>query len=256
MRSLLAFTKKECLEQLRSGRLTILAILFVLFGIMNPAVAKLTPWLLEAMADSLAESGMTVTEVTVSALDSWTQFFKNMPVALIVFVLMQSGAFAKEYEAGTLILPLTKGIERFKVVLAKSGVLAALWTACYFICFAVTYAYTAYFWDNSVAQNLGFSVVCWWIFGLLTLFLTVLFSTLVSTVSGVLMGTGATVLAFYLLGLFPKIGKYLPARLTEGKALVYGAMSTEAYATALVITVLLSVICLTVSLIVFNKKQL
>ena len=62
--------KKETMEQFRSGRLMILGILFVLLGVMNPAVAKITPWLLEILADSLAESGMTVTPVTVSAMDS------------------------------------------------------------------------------------------------------------------------------------------------------------------------------------------
>ena len=40
MRSLIAFIKKEFTEQLRSGRLIILGLLFVLFGIMNPAIAK------------------------------------------------------------------------------------------------------------------------------------------------------------------------------------------------------------------------
>ena len=79
MKSLFAFIKKECMEQLRSGRLWITLTLFVLLGIMNPAVAKLTPWLLEVMADALAESGMIVTDVKVSAMDSWVQFFKNMP---------------------------------------------------------------------------------------------------------------------------------------------------------------------------------
>ena len=82
MRSLSAFIKKEITEQLRSGRLMILGTLSILFGIMNPAVAKLTPWLLETMADSLAVSGMMVTDVTVSAMDSWVQFFKNIPMAL------------------------------------------------------------------------------------------------------------------------------------------------------------------------------
>ena len=51
MKSLLAFMKKEWMEQVRSGRLLILVIIFILLGIMNPAVAKLTPWLLEMMAD-------------------------------------------------------------------------------------------------------------------------------------------------------------------------------------------------------------
>lgn len=78
MKSLHAFIKKETMEQFRSGRLMILGILFVLLGVMNPAVAKITPWLLEILADSLAESGMTVTPVTVSAMDSWVQFFKKM----------------------------------------------------------------------------------------------------------------------------------------------------------------------------------
>ena len=118
MRSLVAFTKKEFTEQIRSGKITFLAILFVLFGIMNPAVAKLTPWLMEQFADTLAGSGMIITEVTVTALDSWTQFYKNIPMALIAFVLLESSIFTKEYRSGTLILSLTKGLSRFKVVLA------------------------------------------------------------------------------------------------------------------------------------------
>ena len=78
MKSLFAFVKKECLEQIRTGRLTITLALFVLLGIMNPAIAKLTPWLMETMADSLAEAGMTITEVEINALTSWTQFYKNV----------------------------------------------------------------------------------------------------------------------------------------------------------------------------------
>lgn len=126
MRSLIAFIKKEFTEQLRSGRLIILGLLFVLFGIMNPAIAKLTPWLLETMADSLAESGMIITDVKVSAMDSWMQFFKNMPMGLIAFVLLESSIFTKEYTSGTLVLSLTKGLERYKVVISKALVLACI----------------------------------------------------------------------------------------------------------------------------------
>ena len=118
MKSLLAFIKKETMEQFRSGRLMILGILFVLLGVMNPAVAKITPWLLEILADSLAESGMTVTPVTVSAMDSWVQFFKNMPLGLIVFVLLQSSLFTKEYQSGTLVLSL-KGLNALRSLFLK-----------------------------------------------------------------------------------------------------------------------------------------
>ena len=58
MKTFLAFMKKEMMEQRRSGKLIILCILFMLLGIMNPALAKMIPWLLEMMADTLAGSGI------------------------------------------------------------------------------------------------------------------------------------------------------------------------------------------------------
>lgn len=256
MKTLIAFIKKEFTGQLRSGKLMFLGILFVLFGIMNPAVAKLTPWLLEAMADFLAESGMAVTDVSVSAMDSWVQFFKNVPMALIAFVLLESSIFTAEYGSGTLVLSLTKGLARYKPVLSKAFVLAVLWTVGYFVCFGITYAYNAYFWDNGVAQNLIFSVVCWWIFGIMVISLVLLFSTMSNSNTGVLCLAGGVVLACYLFSLLPNIEKYLPTRLTDGNSLTYGTAEVKDYIPALVITAGISVFCFVSSIVVFNKKQL
>ena len=57
MSTLLAFMKKEWTENVRNSRLILLVIIFILFGIMNPAIAKLIPWLMRTMADSLEENG-------------------------------------------------------------------------------------------------------------------------------------------------------------------------------------------------------
>ena len=256
MRSLIAFIKKEFTEQLRSGRLMILGLLFVLFGIMNPAIAKLTPWLLETMADSLAESGMIITDVKVSAMDSWVQFYKNIPMALIAFVLLESSIFTKEYTSGTLVLSLTKGLERYKVVISKTALLTVLWSLGYWLCFGITYGYNAYFWDNSIAQNLVFSAVCWWLFSMMVVALMVLFSTVSSSNTGVLLGTGGVVLASYLIGLLPKSSKYLPTYLADGNSLIYGLAEVTAYIPSLIIAVTASIICFAVSIPIFNKKQL
>ena len=256
MRSLLAFIKKEWTGQLRLGHLLFLGILFILFGIMNPAIAKLTPWLFEILADSLAESGMIVTGVTVDALTSWVQFFKNIPMALIVFLLMENNIFTKEYLSGTLVLTLTKGLHRSKVVVAKTTVLFILWSACYWLCFGITYGYNAYFWDNDIAQNLFFAVICWWLFGLWTILLVVFFSAIAKSNTGVLIGTGGIVLAAYLAGLLPKVEKYTPAKLMNSTGLLYGALSADQYTAAIIVTVLLCVICFMGSILIWNKKKL
>lgn len=256
MRAFLAVFKKEWMEQLRSSRFIILTILFVMFGIMNPAIAKLTPWLLKVMAESLEESGMVVTTVEVDAITSWVQFFKNVPMALIVFVLMQSNIFTKEYQSGTLVLALTKGLHRYKVVLSKAAVLTLMWTGLYWIHFGITYVYNDYFWDNSVAKNLLFAVVCWWIFGLWVIALMVLFSTVASANTGVLVGIGGVVFAIYMLSLLPKLTKYLPSLLMDGNSLIYGVKDVEDYAIGIMIVVVTAIICIVVSVPILNKKRI
>ena len=256
MKSLLAFMKKEYLEAARTGKIVILLLLFVLFGIMSPAIAKLTPWMMETLSDSMAESGLIVTNIQVNALTSWTQFFKNIPIALIAFVLIFSDIFTNEYKSGTLLLVLTKGLSRYKVVLAKTVLLLLLWTVGYGICFGITYGYNAYFWDNSIINNLLFSVTIWWLFGVWVICLIVLFSSLLQNNAGVILCVGGTVLLAYLLSIIPKVKAYSPTVLINTNSILTGVEEVDAYVKAIVITVFLCIVCVAVSIPIVNKRQL
>lgn len=256
MKPLVAFIKKEYLETVRTGKIVVLILLFVLFGIMNPAIAKLTPWLMEMMSDTLAESGLVVADVKVDAMTSWTQFFKNIPMALIAFVMIFSDIFTREYRSGTLLLVLTKGLSRYKVVLAKASLLLLFWTLGYGICFGITYGYNAYFWDNGIVNHLFFAAAMWWLFGIWVLCLTVLFSSLLQNNTGVSLCTGGTVILSYLLGMIPKGKAYFPTMLMDGSLLLIGAEGTDAYGKAIMIAASICVICIAVSIPIMNKKQL
>ena len=256
MKSLLAFMKKEYLEAARTGKILILMLLFVLFGIMSPAIAKLTPWMMETLSDSMAESGLIITNVQVDALTSWTQFFKNIPIALIAFVLIFSDIFTKEYKSGTLLLVLTKGLSRYKVVLAKTVLLLSLWTVGYGICFSITYGYNAYFWDNSIANNLFFSVTIWWLFSVWVICLIVLFSSLFQNNTGVTLCVGGTVLLAYLLSIIPRAKAYSPTVLMNTNSILMGVEEIDVYIKAIVITASLCIICIAVSIPLVNKRQL
>lgn len=256
MKTLFAFAKKEWMDLVRSGRLMILAILFVLLGILGPAIAKLTPWMMESMGDSMADTGLVISAVRVDALTSWTQFFKNAPIGLIAFVLIQSNIFTKEYQSGTLVLVLTKGLDRFKVVLAKCGIVTMLWTVCYWACFGITWVYTDYYWDNSIISNLGVAALNWWLFGLWIVEAMVLFSTICRNNTGVLMGVGGVTVGSYMLGLVPKVKPYLPTKLMDGTSLMTGAATPADYREAVVIVAVMIVAFVIASIPVMNKRRI
>ena len=248
--------KKEYLEAVRTGKIIILILLFVLFGIMNPAIAKLTPWLMEMYADTMAEGGLIVTSVQVDAMTSWAQFFKNIPIAIIAFVLIFSDIFTKEYKYGTLLLILTKGLSRYKVILAKTVLLLSLWTLGYGLCFAITYGYNAYFWDNGIVNNLFSSAAIWWLFGIWVICLIVLFSSLLQNNTGVSLCTGGTVLLAYILSLIPKVKAYSPTMLMDINSLLIDVEGIDAYIKAIVVAAVLCLVCVAVSIPIMNKKQL
>lgn len=256
MKSFIAFLKKEILDSMRSGKFIVLGIMFLLFGVMNPAIAKLTPWLFELLSDSLEQEGIIMTTVEVNAITSWTQFFKNIPIALIVFVLVYSNSFTKEYESGTLVLVLTKGVSRFKVVIAKAVLMLSFWTVGYFACFVTTYTYNAFFWDNSIAVGLMTAAINWWLLGVLVICLVVLFSTLSRNQIGVLLGTGGIVMVSYLAGMFPKIGEFMPTFLMNARDIITGMESSDVYVKAIVSSAFMCVFCLAISIPVMNKKQI
>ena len=256
MKSFGAFFKKELTESARNGKTLIVLTLFAAVGITNPAIAKLTPWMMDVFSDSFSDIGIIVGNVEVNALTSWTQFFKNIPIALIAFVLIYSGIFTKEYESGTLILVITKGIARYKILVSKLAYLTLSWTAGFWSCFLITYGYNAYFWDNSIAKGLIEASVCWWLFGLFVICAVVFFSVIVNSGSGVLLGAGGSVLLSYLLGLLPKAYEYTPTSLMDVSLRIAATIDVEVFIKAIIVTSSLSVISIATGIFLFNKKQL
>ena len=151
---------------------------------------------------------------------------------------------------------MTKGLDRYKVVVAKTLTLVLLWTALFWLCAGITYGCNEIFWDNQDARHLLLSIGCWWVFGVWVLMLTVLFSVLFPSNIGVLGCTAGVVLVSDLLSLLPKLQDLLPTFLMNGNPLIYGVAKPEDYGVALGITGGLTVLFFLVSIPVFNKKQL
>lgn len=253
MNAFIAFTKKEWLESIRTYKFFILMTIFMIFGFMNPLVAKLMPELLS----SLLPEGMTITLTPPAAIDSWMQFFKNVSqMGFMILVVIYSGMMATELSKGTLINMLTKGLPRRTVVLSKMMASTVIWTMAYLVCVGITYGYTAYFWSMSGLSNLFLSLFGLWLFGVLLLSFVLLGGILFKNLYGSLLFTGAAVVLMNIVNIFPKAMAFNPATLsTQNVSLLTGASAASDFVSALGVCGILIALVLVVSVVVFDKKQ-
>ncbi|MDF2542927.1 MAG: hypothetical protein K0S47_2645 [Herbinix sp.] len=256
MKQLIAFTKKEWLENIRTGKLLIMIIIFTIFGIMNPAIAKMTPWIYDMLSEQMAEQGIMINEMTVDAMTSWMQYYKNISMGLIVLVVMFCGILANEFQKGTLINILTKGLSRWKVITAKSIISVFIWTLCYWLAYGITYGYNAYFWDNSIARHLFVSAFFIYLVGIWLLSLLFVSSVFFETSSGVLLFTGAIFAIIYIASMIPTISDYLPTKLLSSGDLLTNASEPSDYIKSFIVTLVCLILCYTITIINFNKKRI
>ena len=253
MRAYMAFTKKEFCEYLRTYKVFVLVTVFLLFGFMNPVVAKVMPELL----DKLLPEGMQINLGTPTALDSWAQFFKNISqMGTIVVVIMFSGIMANEFSRGTLINMLTKGLPRPTVIIAKFTAATVLWSLIYWLCFVVTYFYTAYFWRMDGLVNMFLSVVSLWLYGVLLVSLLIFGGVLFVNIYGSLLLTGGAVAVLMILNIAPAVQKYNPITLsTDNMALLTAQKTASDFLPAVFICAAAIIALLIASIALFNKKQ-
>ena len=254
MRSYLAFTKKEIREQWKNYKAIILGIVFVIFGIMNPLIAKITPMLLE----NYAVQGIKLEIPDPVAMDSWMQFYKNIgQIGLIVVIILFSGVLTTEIQSGTLIPLVTKGLPRPAVIWSKFTMVSLYWSAAYFMSYGITYGYTAYFWDMKVVKHVFLGAFFLWLFGEMLLSIQLFFSTICKSGMMALLGTGSVIVLMFVIGIVPKAKCYLPLVLNGSNTdLLNGTVSLSDFYWPAAIAVLIIVVSMSLATILFNRRNL
>ena len=248
------FLKKELLEYIRTYKLLILLTVFVIFGITNPLIARLTPELLT----SFVPEGMSITIPEPTALDSWAQFFKNtQQMGMIVLVLVFSGVLSGELSRGTLINLLTKGLAREAVILGKYSAMLLVWSVSILLSSLLTFVYTIYLFPGDQVQNLVFAVFWLWLFGAFLLAILLASATLVNGSYGSLLLTGLMIVLLLLLNMITGAQKYNPLSLvTRSMELATNTVGPSALYLATGVTSLAILGLLTLAVLVFRKKRL
>lgn len=207
----LASLRKEILEQVRTSRLLILAVVLVAFGLMSPLLAKYTPELLRLIPGA-EEFAFLIPEPTM--LDSVTQYVKNVnQFGVLLALLFTMGVVAQEKERGTAAMMLVKPVSRGAFLLAKFFALGLVFLASIVLAGLGAYYYTVILFTAPDFGAWMALTALIWLEVLVYIAVTLLFSTLVrSQAAAAGLGLGV-ILIFSLLGSLPNLGRYLPGQL-------------------------------------------
>lgn len=249
-----AFLKKEILESIRTYKLFIMLAVFAIFGLLSPLAALMTPYLIK----NLLPGGQLIPIQDPTAIDSWTQFFKNITqMGVMVMVLIFSGIVITEISKGTLINILTKGLSRTVVILAKFTLMGVVWTLSLLLAFFICWLYTAYYFSADDIHHLLFSIFCLWLYGIFLLALLLLASTLTNTIYSCLMIVGLVFVTCMLLNIIPDVQQYNPVTLSlRNMDLLVNHLEPNFFYPTIAVTIGSIIALLTFSILVFRKKQI
>ena len=246
--------RKELLFQWRTKRVLIIAVVFLLFGMLSPLLAEFTPMILGSIegAEQFAE---LIPEPTVN--DAYVQYIKNITqFGFILAILTGMGAVASERERRTAAMILSKPLPRWIFLLSKFISQSVVYLLGFFLATFAAYGYTAYifgpiqFWTFATANLLLF---IW-----LTVFvsLSLLGSTLGKTTAAAAGITLVLTVVVLILGSLPRISDYTPGGLIRWAEDMLIANSGDSFYGALVVSAVLIGITLMLAVVTFEKQEL
>lgn len=251
---MIAFIKKEIMENARTKKILIMLIVFLVLAIMSPLFAKLTPEILKMM--DIDASALNLANPT--AFDSFVQFFKNIgQMGLIILVIIFSGIMSNEFSKGTLINILTKGVKRNHIILSKFLVASIIWILVYFVSFLIFYLYTIYYFDTAFLNNIIFSASLLCLFGILLISIIILGGTLFRNTIGSLLTPMISYGILLILSVINKLESFNPISLTIlNNSLIENKISPSYLYPAIIITICLIVTNIIISILVFKKSEI
>ena len=251
MRGISILLRKDLLEQWRTYHLPVVALVFLVFGLGSPILAKYTPEL-------LAHSGGNVqiivpTPTTADAVDS---FLSNAgSVSAFAAILLAMSTVARERERGTAALVLSKPVSRSAFLESKFAALLVTLGVSVIVGGLADYGYTAALFSTMSVP--GFAACCALVLVETMVFAAVTFfaSTLIgSTLPAAGIGLGAYIMTA-IIGIVPMAGHAMPGGLeSPAKALALGQTAPHLW-TSLGFNLLWITVFLIASWLVFRNQE-
>ncbi|WP_208560351.1 ABC transporter permease [Marinilactibacillus kalidii] len=253
MKDVTIFLKKEGLEVWRTKRLILILTVFVLFGLISPLIAILTPEILSSFGSEL---NITLPEPT--SLDSWMQFYKNLTqIGIYILAVFFCGSVNGEIRKGSLVNLVTKGLNRSAIISSKFIMMMILSLSAILLSFFITAIYTAVYFPDNDSPHIVAGLIPFLVFVVFFSAIILLGSTLFDGSMASLLFTIGVIIVLYLVNIVEPLQAYNPIQLIgENLSLVEGTMELKALGLAIASSLLLAVTAYLFSMKLMNKKKL
>jgi ABC-2 type transport system permease protein len=247
---------KELREQLRTGRLVAVAVVFVLFGILGPLTDRYMKNIIDFVGSQSGGMQITVPDPTLKG--SLAQIGKNLSqFGYICAILLAMGSVAWEKERGTAGMLMTKPASRAAFLTAKLAAIAGNLLIATLLGTGLGYLYTTLLYPTTfpIGGYAAMALTLWWtavIFAAITL----LASTL--TRSAIAAG-GLGLVAFLVLGILvaiPPLAIWTPIGLLPEISKLALSEPTGNFAVPLAFNVAIVPLLLTVAWLGFRRQEL
>lgn len=253
----MAFLKKEFKAIFKTYRWWVIPLVFLIFALMSPPSAKLTPEILK----SVMPKGMALKIPEPTLTDAFAQWFKNLSqMGLLAVILLTMGIVAEEKASGTILLIVTKPVSRANVILSKFTAQAVWMTVSFLVAAAACFAYAAMIFKFEKLAVFAQANVLFVLYFILVIAITIFFS---AVLKNQIAAGGLSLVAVMLLSLGSSLNqtfdKYAPTGLTTiGTKIALGQKGAELAQAAwpALIAAVLIIALLSGAIAVFNREEL
>jgi len=196
MNRFLTFAGKELKEMLRTKRFIVLSVVFLIFAITGPLLARYLIEFIDMMmpADDMASLVFEISEPTWN--DAYSMYYTNIiQMGIFAVILMFMGTIFDEKRRGTAALMMMKGVKHHTFILAKFAVIMLVTLVVIIIATFVVHLYTYILFEQSaVLSDAMFGAMIFWLFVLFMASITIFFSSMAkSTVTSAML----SIVAFF-----------------------------------------------------------
>lgn len=249
-------TAHELFYQWRTRRILIICVVFLLFGLGSPLLAKFTPEIIRNL-DGVEQFADLIADPSID--DAMAQYIKNITqFGFLLAIVLGMGMVAREKERGTVAMILSKPLPRWVFIMSKFFAQMLVYLLGFTIATLGAYYYTTILFEPFVLGAFLLGNLLLWLWLLTYSAVTILASTLAKS-TGSSAGIALAGAIFLLIfGGLPVVGAVSPSGLVAWASQLGlpTIASTQANGGALVMSVVLIVVCLLTAVATFEVQEL